>query len=65
MGQGGILEVVIDENGEVEEATIRTSLNPAYDRLALAAARDWEYKPAMKDGIPVKFRKTVQVIVRR
>jgi TonB family protein len=65
MGQAGSLEVLIDENGEVEEATMRASLNSAYDRLALAAAREWRYKPAMKDGIPVKFRKTVQVVVRR
>jgi TonB family protein len=65
VGKGGILEVVIDENGEVEDAIMRTSLNPSYDRSALSAARQWEYKPAMKDGVPVKFRKVVQVVVKR
>ena len=65
IGKGGTLEVVIDEEGAVEAVTMRTSLNPSYDRLAVAAAREWEYKPALKDGVPVKFRKVVQVLVKR
>ena len=61
----GVIEVVIDETGAVEQALIRVPLNAAYDRQALIAARGWIYQPAMLNGKPVKFRKAVQVNVAR
>jgi len=57
----GVLEIIIDENGEVAVATIRTSVNPVYDRLVLATAKTWKYKPATLAGDPVKFRRTIQI----
>jgi hypothetical protein len=60
----GVVEVVIDERGAVETAAIRAPLDPIYDTLALAASRTWQYRPAMKDGAPVKFRKLVQVKIQ-
>jgi TonB family protein len=62
-GQGGI-EVLIDATGAVEAATMLGSVSPLYDRLALAAARKWQYQAATLNGVPVKFRKTVQISVR-
>jgi tetratricopeptide (TPR) repeat protein len=61
----GMIEVIIDETGAVEQALIRVPLNAAYDRQALLAARSWLYQPAMMNGKPVKFRKAVQVNVAR
>jgi TonB family protein len=55
------LEVVIDERGRVDKVTVTQSVNSAYDRLILAAAREWKYKPATKDGRPVRFVKTVVI----
>jgi TonB family protein len=55
----GAVEIVIDESGAVVDATIQISVNPVYDRLALATARSWRYRPAMFGGVPVKFRKVV------
>jgi TonB family protein len=63
--QRGLLEVVIDEQGRVIGVTVRLSLHPMYDPLLVAAARDWRYKPASVNGVPVKFRKTIQVSVER
>ena len=60
----GILEVVIGETGEVESSTMRTSVNPAYDRLVVATARSWRYRPAMLGNVPVKYRKMIQIDVR-
>lgn len=59
----GILEVVVNEQGRVQEATIRVSVHPVYDSLVLAAAREWRYHPAMVNHIPVKFRKRIQIAV--
>lgn len=61
----GVIEVVIDETGAVEQALIRVPLNAAYDRQAVIAARSWTYRPATLNGVPVKFRKAVQINVAR
>ena len=61
--QLGLLEIVIDEQGRVVNAAIRSPLHPVYDSQLLVAARDWKYRPATVDGRPVKFRKTIQVAV--
>jgi TonB family protein len=61
----GSIDVLIDETGAVESATMSASVNPLYDRLALAAARKWQFKAASLNGVPVKFRKTIQISVQR
>jgi TonB family protein len=61
----GSIDVLIDETGVVEMATMSASVNPLYDRLALAAARKWQFKAASLNGVPVKFRKTVQIFIQR
>ncbi len=64
IGKQGIIEVVIDENGFVESALMRVPITPTYDALAVAATKTWRYKPATANGVPVKFRKAVQITVR-
>jgi len=61
----GLLEVVIDEQGRVTGLTIRLSIHPMYDAQLIAAAKDWRYKPAMAGGVPVKFRKVIQITVAK
>jgi len=63
--QRGLLELLIDEQGRVVKITVRTPLHPLYDPLLVAAARDWRYKPATFGGVPVQFRKLIQVKVDR
>lgn len=60
----GSIEIVIDERGNVEKATMKASVNPMYDRLAVNATRSWRYQPASVDGTPVKFRKVIQITVK-
>jgi TonB family protein len=59
----GILDVIIDEQGRVTNLNVRLSIHPMYDSQLLAAARDWRYRPATVDGVPVKFRKLIQITV--
>jgi hypothetical protein len=40
---------------------MRVPVNAQYDRMATAAAKNWQYQPAMVDGAPVKFVKRIQV----
>ena len=63
--RAGVIEVLIDANGAVEEATMVLSVEPLYNRLLLAAAKNWLYRPALLDGKPVKYRKRIQVSLTR
>jgi tetratricopeptide (TPR) repeat protein len=57
----GQIDVVIDETGKVESATIVKSIFPAYNELAAGGAKEWVYSPATRHGVPVKFRRSVAV----
>jgi TonB family protein len=60
----GMIEIVIDETGAVESAMMRISVSPAYDQIALSTAKTWRYRPATLNGVPVKYRKAVQVTIK-
>ena len=60
----GIVEVVVDQRGHVESAQIVQSLADFYDASLVEAARAWQFKPALRDGQPVKYRKRVEVTMR-
>jgi tetratricopeptide (TPR) repeat protein len=57
----GTLEIVIDEAGSVSLAAMTRSVDSEYDRLALSAALGWRYVPATLNGVPVKYRKAIQI----
>ena len=55
-----IVDVKVDENGEVEEA-ILISGDAALAPAALSAVKQWKYKPYLFDGKPTKMETTVSV----
>ena len=57
-----ILDVLIDERGDVMDAIVRKSLNSSFDNLMAGAARRWKYRPAVKDGVAVRYTKTIVLI---
>jgi tetratricopeptide (TPR) repeat protein len=60
----GVLELVIDEQGAVESAQLLTSVSPLYDGELLEATAGWRFRPATKDGRPVRYRKTMQIVLQ-
>lgn len=60
----GTIEVTIDEQGNVAAAVIRRSVHPTYDSELLSLAKSWKYKPATRDGVPIRFVKLVEVQLR-
>jgi TonB family protein len=60
----GAMEIIINERGLVESATMRQSISPMYDRQVVDATRGWRYRPATVNGMPVKFRKLIQIAVK-
>lgn len=61
----GQLEVVIDDSGNVAAATIVKSVHPAYDEALVGAAERWRFEPATRDGVPVPYRKTFEILLNR
>jgi TonB family protein len=57
----GALALVVDQNGNVESVSLLSSLQPEYNAVLLKAAREWKFRPATKDGVPVRYRKVVGV----
>lgn len=59
----GSVEIIVGVNGSVETAVLRQPLGPTYDPLVLQAAANWRYRPAMKGGTPVRYRRLVRVVI--
>lgn len=60
-GIAGVVEVVIDQTGSVESASMQSGFMPGYDTLVMTATRGWRYQPARVNGSPVKFRKQISI----
>jgi hypothetical protein len=45
--------------------TIRNSQYQVFDDLIVQAVRGWKYQPARKDGTPVKYMKTISIVLRK
>lgn len=50
------LELVIDEQGQVAQATVVVPVGHGFDEAALAAARKLRFQPATRDGDPIRAR---------
>jgi len=61
----GLLEVVVDEQGDAVATRLLTSVHPSYDESLLAAATRWRFKPATREGVPVRYRKTFEIVLGR
>lgn len=63
--QGGvvILRVLVDETGVVRDVQVLRGIKPdlGLDAAAVAAVKNWRYKPAMKNGVRVKVWHTETV----
>jgi len=55
------LECLVGEDGSVSDIQVRQGLGPALDEAAVAALKQWTFKPGMKDGKPVPARVAVEV----
>jgi TonB family protein len=60
----GTLRLVIDKSGAVVSATMVVGTRPAYDQALLRAAREWKFRPAQKQGRPVRYVKVVDILLK-
>ena len=64
-GRRAVLDILIDEAGGVESVVVRESIVSWYDEALTREAKGWSYKPATRNGTPVRYRKLMQVVVER
>ena len=60
-----LVDVLVDERGQVEEAALRNSLHRFYDAIVHGRRAKWTYRPASRNGQPVKYRRTVAIVVHK
>ncbi len=60
----GLLEILIDERGTVESASIVRSVTPTYDEVLVQAALGWRFGPAKKAGQAVRYRQVLEIVLR-
>jgi protein TonB len=48
-----VVEIVIDERGEIVAKTVLQSLGPKLDEKVLLALQNWRFQPATRNGSPI------------
>jgi TonB family protein len=48
-----VIEITIDERGEIVRKTVLQSLGPEIDNKCLAALENWRFQPATRNGAPI------------
>ena len=56
-----ILEITINESGDVMNAVLRKQFHPSYDPQLVKAAMSWKYEPARRAGVPVRYVKLIAI----
>jgi TonB family protein len=59
-----VVEVDIDEEGNVTAAAVVQSSHPPYNDVLAKAALAWKYEPARRSGQPAKTRQKVEVVLK-
>jgi len=57
----GALEFVVGEDGKVVSVRLLDSVHQSYDAALLKQAMNWSFKPATKNGVPVRYRYAVSI----
>jgi outer membrane biosynthesis protein TonB len=52
------MEIVVSATGEVERVRLVNGPTRMPDMMLLSAAKSWRFRPALKDGEPVRYRTT-------
>jgi len=55
------LIILVTSSGDVDNIRVVKSLGPAFDEEAIAAVKQWKYKPATKAGKPVAQKLLIKI----
>lgn len=57
----GSLELLVLEDGTVGAARLVPASNRLQDRMLISAAKAWQFRPAERDGMPVRYRIRIRI----
>jgi len=65
-GKGGqvTLTFIVETDGTASSPTVVRSSNPNFEQPAIDAILQWEFKPGIKDGMPVRSRVQIPIVFR-
>jgi periplasmic protein TonB len=49
-----VLNAVIDEHGRISDLTVLKGMGPTIDDAVVATVKQWSWKPATKNGVPIQ-----------
>jgi hypothetical protein len=56
-----VFDLIIDQNGRVEQVHLVSPTNRFNDRMLIAAAKAWQFLPATRDGQPVRYKLQLRI----
>ena len=57
----GTIELLVNEEGNVANVRLVSSPSRMQPMMLLSAAKTWKFRPAVRDGRPVKYRLRINV----
>ena len=64
-GQVSVVEAIVSASGEVEKVKLMSPLRNVHEAMFLSAIKTWRFRPAMKDGQPVRYRHRIPITLPR
>lgn len=59
-----VVVAIVDAQGNVSDVQILRPVGLGLDEKAIEAVKQWKFKPAMRNGVPVKVRVNIEVTFR-
>jgi hypothetical protein len=59
----GYFDIVVNESGDVQQVQLVSPTRKFQERMLVAAAKAWKFRPATLNGQPVKYRLRVPIIL--
>jgi hypothetical protein len=47
--------MLVSESGRVERVRLQSARSTLHERMLVSAAKAWRFRPAVRDGVPVKY----------
>ncbi|MEE8131174.1 MAG: energy transducer TonB, partial [Vicinamibacterales bacterium] len=65
LAQAGVVETIVSASGEVEKVRLVSPPQSVHEAMILSAIKTWRFRPAMKDGQPVRYRHLIPISLPR
>ena len=64
-GQVAVVEAIVSASGDVEKVKLVSPPRSVRASMILSTIKTWRFRPAMKDGQPVRYRHLIQIPLPR